>query len=154
MKTVAILTALALGSAATLVLADQNGHPDRGAMMERLKAADTNGDGMISRDEAKALPRILKNFDAIDANHDGQLTMEELHAFHKAQHVGRAGHAGGLMKLDTDKDGRISKAEAQAAPRLAERFDAIDTNHDGFLTPDELKAAHARHRGDAQVEPK
>ena len=154
MKLVIFLTATALTAASFLVLADPGAKGGPGHMAERLKAADTNGDGMISRDEAKALPRILKNFDAIDANHDGQLTMEELHAFHKAQHVGRAGHAGGLMKLDTDKDGRISKAEAQAAPRLAERFDAIDTNHDGFLTPDELKAAHARHRGDAQVEPK
>ena len=29
-------------------------------------------------------------------------------------------------KLDTDGDGRISRAEAQAAPRLAANFDAID----------------------------
>ena len=39
----------------------------RGAQMqERLKAADANNDGMISRDEAKALPRIAEQFDAID----------------------------------------------------------------------------------------
>ena len=52
-----------------------------------------------------------------------------------------------FKKLDTNGDGKISKAEAQAnAPRLYEHFDQLDTNKDGFLTPDELKAAHGeRH---------
>ena len=153
MKTVAILTALALGSTATLVAAGDAGRPERGAMLDRIKAADTNGDGMISRDEAKALPRILKNFDAIDANHDGQVTMEELHAFHQAHKGAHHDGAGMFAKLDTNKDGKISREEAAAAPRLAEHFDAIDTNHDGFVTPDEMKAAHAKH-AKSNVEPK
>ena len=46
-KTVAALTALALGAFATTVLAEPGA--GRGAMMERLKAADTNADGLISR---------------------------------------------------------------------------------------------------------
>ena len=66
----------------------------RGAMMqERLKAADTNNDGLISREEAKALPRIAENFDAIDANKDGFLTAEELQAA-RAQMAGRGWHRG------------------------------------------------------------
>ena len=154
MKTVAILTALALGSAATVVMAGDGGRPERGAMLERLKAADTNGDGMISRDEAKALPRILKNFDAIDANHDGQVTMEELHAFHQANKGAHHGGAGLFAKLDTNTDGKISRDEAAAAPRFAQHFDALDANHDGFVTPDEMKAAHEKHRGPSNVEPK
>jgi len=153
MKTVAILTALALGSAATLVMAGDGGRPERGAMLEKLKAADANGDGMISRDEAKALPRILKNFDAIDANHDGQITMEELHAFHQANKGAHHGAGGLFAKLDMNKDGKISREEANAAPRLAEHFDALDANHDGFVTPDEMKAAHGK-RGPSNVEPK
>ena len=154
MKTVAILTALALGSAATLVMAGDAGRPARGAMLERLKAADTNGDGMISRAEAQALPRVLEKFDAIDANHDGQVTMEELHAFHQANRGARHGHAGFFAKLDADKDGRISREEANAAPRFAEHFDALDADHEGFVTPGEMKAAHAKHRAQAGVEPK
>ena len=140
MKYVLILAALGLSAAASLVFADGPGGHHRGATMERLKAADTNGDGMISREEAAALPMIAKNFDQIDANHDGQVTLDELRAFHEQQ---RAEH---WKRLDTDGDGRISRQEAQAnAPRLAERFDQLDTNGDGFLTPDELRAAHKRH---------
>ena len=145
MKIVATLIAVALVSAASLVLAappegQRAAAADHG--MERLRAADTNGDGMISKQEAAALPRIAKDFDAIDANHDGQLTAEEIHAFRKAHHG--AGHD--RKKLDTDGDGRISRAEAAAAPRLAEHFDAIDTNGDGFISQDEMKAAHAKRQ--------
>ena len=140
MKHVLILAALGLSAATSLVFADGPGGHHRGAMMERLKAADTNGDGMISREEAAALPMVAKNFDQIDANRDGQVTFDELRAFHEQQ---RAEH---WKRLDTDGDGRISRQEAQAnAPRLAERFDKLDTNGDGFLTPDELRAAHNRH---------
>ena len=158
MKYVAILTALGLASAASLVFADdatppQPGeHPGRGHLREKLRAADTNGDGLISRQEAAALPMLAKNFDAIDTNHDGQLSKDELKAWFKAQREQQA--AAWFKKIDTDGDGRISKAEAQAnAPRLAEHFDQIDTNGDGYITPDELAAAHQHHRrhgGDQQ----
>jgi Ca2+-binding EF-hand superfamily protein len=145
MKYVSILTAVGLASAALVATAAPEGQ-GRGA--ERFKQADTNGDGMISRDEAKALPRILKHFDEIDANHDGQITADELRAFHQA-HRGEHGkdHGAFFKKLDTDGDGRISRAEAQAAPRLAERFDAIDANKDGYITKEELQAAHAKRAG-------
>jgi Ca2+-binding EF-hand superfamily protein len=141
MKYVAILAALGLGSA--VLLANSNafaqGQARGGAFMERLRAADTNADGMLSREEAAALPRISELFDELDADHNGQVTFEELRAF-MAKH--RHGHGGFLKRLDKDGDGRISRDEAAAAPRLAQHFDQIDANHDGFLTPDELKAAH------------
>ena len=146
MRYAALLCALGLAGAATLAAAapGAEGHDP----MARLKAADTNGDGMISRDEAKALPRIAKHFDEIDANHDGQLTADELRAFHQKMHEAhKARGAGFFKKLDTDGDGRISRSEAQAAPRLAARFDDIDANKDGFLTPDELKAARVHRAG-------
>lgn len=54
-----------------------------------LKALDTNGDKMISRDEAKGRPHLTKNFDAIDANKDGQLSRDELKAYRQA-HKGEA----------------------------------------------------------------
>ncbi len=146
MKYVVLLTALGLASAASLTFAGAEGGR-AGAMSERFKAADTNNDGMINREEAKALPRVLKDFDAIDTNKDGQATADELRAFRKAHRGEKHGKHGGefLKKLDTDGDGRISKAEAQSAPRLAEHFDALDANKDGFVTAEEMKAAHARN---------
>jgi Ca2+-binding EF-hand superfamily protein len=144
MRHAILLTALGLASAAALATAAPEGRA--GAMAERLKQADTNHDGMINREEAKALPRILKDFDAIDTNKDGQVTADELRAFHQSHAGDKGKHRGDFMKkLDTDGDGRISKAEAQAAPRLAEHFDALDTDHNGFITTEEMKAAHARH---------
>ena len=138
MKYLALFTALGLASAAFLAVGAPEGRGDaRG--LERLKQADTNGDGMISRAEAAALPMIAKHFDEIDANHDGQITADELRAFHEKR---RAEH---FKKIDTNGDGKISKAEAQAnAPRLFEHFDQLDANKDGFLTPDELQAAHGQ----------
>ena len=146
MKSVIALTAIALASAATVVVAAPDGQARRGAMLERLKAADTNADGFISKAEAAALPRLADHFDQIDANHDGQVSFDELHAFHAA-HRGARGERGGRMlkSLDTDGDGKISKAEALAA--AAARFDRADANKDGFLTVEEMKAARPGHGG-------
>lgn len=146
MKRIPLVAALAFASSAALALAaDGPGHGPRGQMHERIKQADANGDGMLSKEEAKALPRISAHFDEIDTNRDGQITMEELRAFHKAQMQQR--HAEHWKKIDTDGDGRISRIEAQQnAPRLFERFDQIDANGDGYITPDELRAAMMQHR--------
>lgn len=91
MKIVATLIAIALVSAATLVMAEQPANPPaRGQATERLKAADANGDGLISRDEAAAsLPRVSRHFDEMDANKDGQLSREEMRAFHEARKAKR-----------------------------------------------------------------
>jgi hypothetical protein len=42
--------------------------------------------------------------------------------------------------LDTNKDGKISRQEALAAPDLYDAFDQLDLNHDGFLSPAEFQA--------------
>lgn len=43
-----------------------------------------------------------------------------------------------FIQLDTDSDGRISKDEAKADPRIAKRFQEADANGDGYLTLDEF----------------
>src|SRR5499426_1774949 len=46
-----------------------------------------------------------------------------------------------VAAADADRDGLLSRAEvARALPRLAARFDEIDRNGDGSLSPDELRA--------------
>jgi Ca2+-binding EF-hand superfamily protein len=142
MKYVAILAALGLGSAVLLVNAQGVANGKHEGFMERLRAADTNADGMLSRQEAASLPFITKHFDEIDANHDNQVTFEELRAFHEQHRGHHRGHGNLVKRLDKDGDGKISLAEAQAAPRFAQRFEQIDANKDGFVTADELEAAH------------
>ena len=50
-----------------------------------------------------------------------------------------------MKAADKDGDGKISRAEAVAMPRLAKHFDEIDTNKDGFLSKEELKASREKH---------
>ena len=135
MKTVVSLAAIALAAASFAALAGEGG--PRG---DHFKKADTNGDGMISKAEASAMPRLAKNFEAIDANKDGQVTADEMRAFHEKR---RAEH---MKKVDANGDGLISKAEAQAnAPRLFEHFDQLDVNKDGQLSKQEMEAARGHH---------
>lgn len=57
-----------------------------------------------------------------------------------------------LMALDTDHDGKISKAEFAARPAMGHRgkmggdrmFDRLDANHDGYLDTTEINAMLAR----------
>lgn len=135
MKRVLLLTAAAVVSASTLVLADTGTASKRATMIERLKAADTDGNGMLSRQEAAALPRIAERFDDIDTNKDNQVSFEELRAYHQAHRGGRS--------TDANGDGKISRDEFLA--RAAARFDRLDANKDGVLTAEEMKAGHHRH---------
>lgn len=125
------------------------GGPGRGGAgaQERLKAADKNADGLISREEAQAsLPRLYENFDAIDANKDGNISLAEMQAARLAHRAG--GPRGeGWKKWDVNGDGQLSRDEVANAPRLSQEFTAIDTNNDGYLTIEELQAARGRHAG-------
>lgn len=119
-------------------------------MQERLKAADTNADGKISRDEANAsLPGMAKNFDTLDKNKDGFITKDEMHRGPGAGKGGPGHRMHEHMKAaDTNGDGKFSREEANASlPRIAKNFDAIDTDKDGLLTKEELRAFHEKNGG-------
>ncbi len=65
-------------------------------------------------------------------------------------------HAGGhkdggvhMPALDTNSDGAITRAEAEAVAAAA--FAKIDTNADGFLTEAEQKAAREAHRAEMRA---
>jgi hypothetical protein len=51
-----------------------------------FKKADKDHDGTLDQQEAKAMPHVAKNFDAIDADKDGTVSLEEVHTFMKARH--------------------------------------------------------------------
>lgn len=54
----------------------------RAELQKRFTAADTNADGKLSRNEAKAgMPRVYGNFDAIDVEKTGAVSLEQIAAF-------------------------------------------------------------------------
>ncbi len=73
---------------------------------QRLNKFDTNKDGQLSRDEAKAAPRLAKNFDAIDTNKDGQLSKDELKTFRAAR----------KEEHQAKRDAKAAGAKAAPAP--------------------------------------
>jgi hypothetical protein len=62
----------------------KKGKHSRGAAA--FKKADKDNDGTLDREEAKAMPHVTKDFDAIDADKDGTVSLEEIHSFMKAAH--------------------------------------------------------------------
>ena len=131
-------------------------------------AMDANKDGFVGRDEVLAAGD--RAFDRLDADHDGYVTKEELPAArtrHRA--VATPAAAGGdeaareeraatrrqrwLERLDTDRDGRVSREEYRAW--RAGLFDRLDKDKDGKLSPDELphRKPHGAASGSASAHP-
>jgi RNase H-fold protein (predicted Holliday junction resolvase) len=48
-------------------------------LSQRFTAADTNGDGRLTPDEAKAgMPMVYRQFDNIDSGHKGYVTKDDI----------------------------------------------------------------------------
>jgi len=107
----------------------------RQQIADHIRAADTDGDGRISRDEANArLPMLADHFTFVDANGDGFITPDE---FLRLQDPAVM-HALVLARLraaDVNQDGKLDIDEVTAAfPRLSLFFSAMDKDLDGYLT--------------------
>ena len=64
--------------------ADPNSHQSMHEKGEAdFKRADKDNDGTLDRKEAKKMPRVSKNFDAIDTDHEGTVSLAEIHAYMK-----------------------------------------------------------------------
>jgi Ca2+-binding EF-hand superfamily protein len=115
--------------------ADQSG----GKLEAAFKKADTDNDGTLTKDEAKSMPRVAKNFAAIDTDKDGTVSLDEIRASMKK--AGKAMHDRGVERFksaDKDNDGTLTKDEAKEMPRVAKNFDAIDTDKDGTVSEQEI----------------
>lgn len=160
MKTHAsILLALSLGlMVSTATAKPQDERPDP---QERFNQTDTNQDGFLSLDEIKAAHdgRMAEKFSEMDTDGDGLLSKEELKASRESMREKfadkREKPAGEqerpdphkmFQRMDANESGSLSKDEVKG--RLAKAFDDIDSNGDGELTPEELKAFHESKRNE------
>ena len=110
----------------------EHGGPERGGnvtmdqfvarQMARLMAADTDGDGRISRAEMAAVAGMSRGNGANRGGHDPERRFDA---------------------MDTNHDGYLDKDEIRIA--LEQRFHRMDLNGDGILTPEERMAGRA-HR--------
>ena len=112
---------------------------------------DTNKDGTIGRDEfAKAHEQRIEKRVEIrkerqEANKNGKNAKQAWRTRH-----GMGGMGGRMIVMaDTNKDGKITLAEAQAL--ALQHFDRMDTNHDGQVTPEERRAARPMMRKQMQA---
>ena len=145
------MTAL-LASAAVLAPVFSAHAEEKGARLEAaFKKADKDNDGTLTRDEAKSMPRVAKNFDAIDTGKDGTVSLDEIHASMKQ--MGKEMHDRGMERFkaaDKDNSGTLTRDEAKSMQRVEKNFDAIDADKDGTVSEKEIHdfmmAQHDKHK--------
>jgi Ca2+-binding EF-hand superfamily protein len=134
--------AIVLGFGSLMAVMSAQALGNRGSMdpVALFEDADTNHDGVVSREEYIAA-RAAK-FDQLDRNHDGFLTDADFP---------RMGKLGGdraeklhdmLQKMDSDHDGKVSRDEFKNGGIAI--FDLVDANHDGVVDKAELQHASER----------
>ncbi|MBD8527709.1 EF-hand domain-containing protein [Pseudomarimonas arenosa] len=132
--------ALALVIGAGLATAGPRDHGHKGSRALPFEQADANADGQVTRAEADqyAAERVA----AADMDGDGLVSFEEAKAQRQAKREQRARDR--FMRLDADGDGQVSVAEFQTPE--ARVFARLDKNDDGVISSDERPRQRMRHR--------
>lgn len=136
--------------------ANGDGKITRAEFLARAEASfarrDTNKDGVLTQDErragkaGKAHKRkgatggmggpFIPAQDASTPQADGAM---------QGRRGGTRGPGAGMARMDADKDGRVTRAEFDAASRT--RFERMDTNRDGTVDATEMAALPGGGRG-------
>jgi Ca2+-binding EF-hand superfamily protein len=104
---------------------------------EHFEERDANDNGVLERSEVERMPQEF--FSKLDTDKSGSLSPAEMEAFGPGHGHRRGGHG---PQGDQDRNASLTKADflAKAKGRMAK----LDTNQDGKITQDELKAGHGR----------
>lgn len=120
--------------------ADKHKASNVDAQFEQLFSnVDSDHNGKISQSEAELkAPAMADAFEQIDTDRDAQLSKQEIKNYTAAMLKSREEFTRHLDAADKDKNGKLSKEESKALPKLYENFDAIDSDHDGQLVIKEI----------------
>lgn len=143
-------------------------------MIQKLLESDANKDGQVSFAELTAAkPGFTKqDFDRLDRNSDGFITVADRpqppkqgdrpkkpggpHGARSADNpAAREEFRKRLLAADTDRDGKVSMAEAKTAfPKMTEeRFNVLDRNKDGGIGPEDRPQGAAQRKGNTPPNP-
>lgn len=139
----------------TLTRADVAQRADR-----QFARLDANRDGTVTAPELSArkqargarqggVDRVAKRFARMDADGNGAITLAEMRGAQakRAERVAERGGRGanrGIGRMDTNRDGAISRAEFQA--NALARFARLDADRNGAVTPSERSDARQNRR--------
>jgi EF hand len=94
-----------------------------------LSTLDANKDQKISKEEALKAGMPDAIFILIDKDKNGSISISELNVY-KAKN-------NSIASIDSDKDKKISKAEAIKAGMTEQEFKILDKDNSGFITQQE-----------------
>ncbi len=140
---VALMGTAAVADKGGMNMPGMGGHMGHMEMMPPpfdFAGADANKDGKVTPEEFAAARAAMVA--GIDTDKDGKLSVDELAAMHlKAMEAAAKDMATRMVKdLDADGDGKLSAAEMAAMPVPPDAFQRADTNKDGAIDQAEADA--------------